>query len=159
MKRTSFISLLTVLFILVLPACQEDEWTDWKLQNEQWLAVHKNDPGFIETESGLCYKVIYPGWSYAGKPNQTSRIIVNYKGTLIDGSVFDSIATGKNAALWLSQTIPAWQEALPKVFDDAILKIYVPSKLGYDTASSYVKIPPHSVLIFDITLNDFYNNF
>ena len=157
MKRTSLISLLALLFVIILPACQENEWADWKLQNEQWLETHKSDPGFKTTSSGIAYKVIYFGWSYGGKPSGNSIVVVNYKGTLIDGSIFDSVPAGKNAQLRVSETIAGWREIVPTMFDDAIYKIYIPSKLGYDTASLNVKIPPHSVLIFDINLNDFYN--
>lgn len=156
MKRISIGFLLTFVLIIVLSACKENEWIDWKLQNEKWFAAHKNDPGFVTTSSGLCYKVIYAGWPYNRKPNASSVVVVNYKGSLIDGSVFDSVPSDSSISLYLSNTIPAWKEVLPKMYSGSNYQIYVPSSLGYDTATTNSLIPPNSVLIFDIKLIDSY---
>lgn len=149
MKQTSIITLIILLFILVLPACQESEWADWKLKNEQWLEVNKNKADIITTESGLQYKVIHQGWHLNRKPNVNSTIRVKYTGKLIDGSTFDSSA---EAILSLSGVIEGWREGITKMNDGGNYILYIPSTLGYDTASTNVKIPPHSTLIFDIDL-------
>lgn len=156
MKRISIGFLLTFVLLIILSACKETEYMDWKLMNDNWYSAHKNDPGFVTTKSGLCYKVIYPGWSYNRQPSTNSVVVVNYKGTLIDGSVFDSVPKDSTASLYLSNTIPAWKEILPKMYSGSNYKLYVPASLGYDTASTNVLIPPHSVLIFDIKLVDSY---
>lgn len=148
MKRPALFFLLILTITIILPACHESEWADWKLKNEQWLENNKNQSGIVTTASGLQYKVIYPGWKYNRQPNPGSWITATYSGHLIDGSVFDSGTYNSR----LSNTIPGWQEALPKVHDGASLMIYVPSKLGYDTLSSNVKVPPHSTLIFEVDL-------
>lgn len=155
MKRTPIISFLILLFVIVLPACQENEWADWKLKNEMWLeqlkSNHKNDSTFHVTNSGLCYKVIYQGWKYNRKPNSTSLVKVNYKGTLIDGSTFDSDTA---AVLSLSSVVAGWREGITKMNGDGIYKLYIPSKLGYDTVSTNPSIPPYSTLIFEVELID-----
>lgn len=152
MKRISIGLFLTFLLLLVFSACQENVYMDWKLANDKWYATHKSDSGFVTTSSGLCYKVIYPGWSYSRQPNASSNIEVTYKGTLIDGSVFDVQTTG--TWISLSSAIAGWKEIMPKMYNGARLEMYVPSKLAYDTASTNTQIPPHSVLIFDVTLID-----
>jgi len=149
MKQTSIITLLILLFTLVLPACQENEWADWKLKNEQWLEANKNKPGVITTESGLQYKVVYQGWYLNRKPNANSDVRVKYTGKLIDGSTFES---SNEAVFNLARVIEGWREGITKMNDGGNYILYIPSTLGYDTATTNVKIPPHSTLIFDIDL-------
>jgi FKBP-type peptidyl-prolyl cis-trans isomerase len=155
MKRTSIVFFITFLFLILISACKENVYVDWKLLNDKWYETHKNDSGFITTPSGLCYQVIHQG--YQRRPNINSIVIVNYKGSLIDGSIFDSIATGQTTQLQLSSTIAGWKEGLPKMNAGGHYRFYIPSKLGYDTITTNTKIPPHSVLIFDVNLIDSYN--
>jgi len=155
MKRTSIVFFITFLFLIVMSACKEYVYMDWKLMNDKWYSIHMHDSGFITTPSGLCYKVIHQG--YQRRPNLNSVIIVNYKGTLIDGSVFDSIATGTTVQLLLSSSIKGWQEGIPKMNGGGYYRFYIPSSLGYDTTSTNPLIPPHSVLRFDVNLVDSYN--
>lgn len=152
MKRTqlyyTFVALLT---LLVVSSCKTDDHLDWKILNEQWLEKHKTDPGFVQTESGLCYKIINQG--IKKYPNLGSVVEVNYTGTLIDGSKFDS-GTYKNS---LSSTVKGWQEILPKLKSGGGRCImYVPSDLGYGKDGSGSKIPPYSTLKFEIELVDAY---
>jgi FKBP-type peptidyl-prolyl cis-trans isomerase len=155
MKQTSIAFFITFLLLIIMSACQENVYMDWKLKNDSWYAAHKNDPGFVTTPSGLCYKVIHQG--YQRKPNINSVVIVNYKGNLVDGSVFDSITPGSSIQLQLSSTIKGWQEGIAKMNAGGSYRFYIPSNLGYDTISTNPKIPPHSVLIFDVNLIDSYN--
>lgn len=158
MKRPAFLFLLTFLLTIFLPACRENEWADWQLKNDQYMAQlkinNKNDSTFHVTNSGLCYKVIYQGWSYNRKPNANSYIKVNYRGSLIDGSTFDS---GTNAVFSLSSVVAGWKEGVTKMNGGGIYLLYVPAKLGYDTISTNKKIPPHSTLLFEVDLIDSYN--
>ena len=155
MKRTSIVFFISFLFLIIMSACKEYQYMDWELLNNNWYNIHKNDSGFITTPSGLCYKVIHQG--YQRKPNINSIIDVNYKGTLIDGSVFDSIATGTTVQLQLSSSIKGWIEGIPKMNGGGNYIFYIPSKLGYDTATTNTAIPPHSVLRFNVHLVDSYN--
>lgn len=158
MKRAALISLFFFLLIILYTSCKEDVYTDWKIQNEQWLSnlveTNKNDTNFHTTSSGLSYKVIYQGWKYNPKPNKNSMVKVKYTGKLIDGSTFDSSAA---AILSLSQVVAGWREGITKMNVNGNYILYIPSSLGYDTISTNTNIPPHSTLIFDVELIDLQN--
>jgi len=155
MKRISIGLFLSFLLLLIFSACQENVYVDWKLANEKWFETHKNDPGFVISSTGLSYNIIYGGYPLSRQPNAGSSVYCTYKGSLIDGSVFDNQST----ATWfgLSTTIKGWQEIMPKLHNGAHVKLYIPAKLAYDTTSTNALIPPHSVLVFDINLIDSYN--
>jgi len=155
MKRTSIAFLITFLFLIIISACKENEYMNWKILNSNWYSIHKSDSGFITTPSGLCYKVIHQG--VQRYPNLNSVVIVSYKGTLIDGSIFDSTATGTTTSMYLSGAIKGWQEGLPKMQSGGNYIFYIPYKLGYDTTSTNSAIPPYSVLKFNVHLIDSYN--
>ncbi len=156
MKRISISFLLSFILLIILSACKQDKWIDWKILNDQWYAKHKTDSGFVTTSSGVCYKIIWAGSSYDRRPDANSVVVVSYKGTLIDGSVFDKIPNDSSTSMYLSSTIAGWQEILPKVHNGAHLQLYIPSASGYGTSTSNTAIPPNSVLIFDINLKDSY---
>jgi FKBP-type peptidyl-prolyl cis-trans isomerase len=153
MKRTAFFSLFLLLLTIILPACKEDEYIDWKLQNEKWMdnlvATHKDDADFHTTSSGLSYKVLHQG-EFPKKPNSTSYITATYTGKLIDGSVFD---TRTDYPLgYVSGLVPGFQEAVKKMNVSGTYVFYIPSSLGYDTVSTNSQIPPYSNLIFEVNL-------
>lgn len=152
MKRTALFSLFALMLTIILPACHEDVFMNWKLKNATWMEAHKSDSGFVTTSTGLMYKVIHQGDQR--HPNVNSTIIVTYKGTLVDGSTFDS---GTSAGFLLSQTIAGWKEGIAKMQDGGHYIFYVPSSLAYDTTSTNAAIPPYSNLIFDVTLIKSYN--
>ncbi len=152
MKRPALFFLLILMITIILPACHENEWADWRLKNEQWMATNKSKTDILTTASGLQYKVIHQG--YQRKPSINSYVKVNYKGTLIDGSTFDS---GTGVVFSLSSLVPGWQEGITKMNGGGTYVLYVPSKLGYDTLSTNVKIPPYSTLIFEVDLVDSQN--
>ncbi len=156
MKRISIGLLLTFVLLIIFSACKEDKWLDWKNLNDEWYAKHKNDDGFHTTSSGLAYQIIYAGAPTLRKPDANSVVVVNYKGSLIDGSVFDTALNDSTATLYLPNTVSGWQEGLKMVHNGAHIKLYIPSELGYGTSTSNSLIPPHSVLIFDIYLRDSY---
>lgn len=151
MKKIQYFSYLTIFAIIFLSfvSCKdEDKYIDWKILNEKWLETHKNDPGFIQTESGLCYKVIHQG--AMRKPNSSSWVVVNYSGKLIDGSEFDS---GQFDS-YLSYAIQGWQEAIVKMNGGGKYILYIPADLGYGEDGSGDDIPPHSTLKFEVELVD-----
>jgi len=160
MKRAGLFTIILFLTAIIYSSCKEDVYMDWKLRNDRWYAtledsIKKDTSGiFHKTTSGIYYKVI--GQGYQRHPNLQDEIYVKYKGTLIDGSIFDSTETDKMAKMTLSQTIAGWKEILPKMQDNAHYILYIPSKLGYDTTTTYSKIPPYSVLKFDLTLEKSY---
>jgi FKBP-type peptidyl-prolyl cis-trans isomerase len=141
---------ILLLSVLVLSSCDEDKYADWKIINEAWLEnlkeENKDNPDFVVTESGLCYQIIHTGSST--RPNGGSYIEATYIGTLISGKTFDS---GEYKRL-LSEAIPGWREAIPKITRGGRIILYIPASLGYGDDGSG-SIPPYSTLKFDLTLN------
>ncbi len=116
-----------------------------------FLAENKKKEGVIETPSGLQYKILTQG--SGKKPAAGSNVTVNYKGTLIDGTVFDSsYDRGQAATLSLGQVIKGWQEAVPMMPTGSTWQIYVPSELAYGDRAASELIGPGSTLVFDIEL-------
>jgi len=151
MKRTALFSLILFLVTIFYSSCREDIYADWKLQNEQWLEIHKNDSGFKpDTVNGTIfyYKKIFQG--NQAHPDRNSYIVANYTGTLIDGSTFES-ATNANLGK-ITGLVPGLQKGLKKMQDGGHYIFYIPSKIAYDTVSTNAAIPPHSNLIFDLEL-------
>ena len=146
-KMKSYILGLLLLTITVslFNSCKEDEFGDWKILNEQWMENHKNDEGFIQTESGLSYKIIHAG--DIRFPNVSSYVEVNYTGRLIDGTIFDSGTYQRSLAM----AIRGWQEGLRKIRGGGRIILYIPAELAYGE-EGMGSIPPHSVLRFDLTL-------
>lgn len=137
--------IVLMLGVVVLSACEEDEYGDWKTMNLKWYEQHKDDDGFVRTESGLCYRIIHQG--YLRRPNSGSAVRADYTGKLIDGTEFDSGQFYR----YLAEAIPGWQEGLQLMRGGARFEFYIPAELAYGEEGQGT-IPPHSVLIFDITL-------
>ncbi len=118
---------------------------------DAFLAENKKKEGVIESPTGLQYKVITEGTG--AKPAAGSSVTVHYRGTLVDGTVFDSsYDRGEPATLSLAQVIKGWQEALPMMKTGSKWQIYVPSKLAYGDRAASELIGPASTLVFDIEL-------
>ncbi len=122
-----------------------------KIAGEKFLADNKTKPGIITTASGLQYEIIKAG--NGPKPEATSQVKVHYKGTLIDGKVFDSSYDRNEPAVFpVNQVIPAWTEAMQLMPVGSKWKLYVPQNLGYGARGGGEKIPPFSTLIFEVEL-------
>lgn len=115
-----------------------------------FLKDNKSQEGVVETASGLQYKVVKMG--NGAKPLATDRVKVNYHGTLIDGTVFDSsVERGTPAEFGLNQVIQGWTEGLQLMPVGSKFTFYVPYQLGYNDRESG-SIKPYSTLIFDVEL-------
>ncbi len=113
----------------------------------------KEDKDVVELPSGLRYQIMNPGTG-AG-PKATDTVKVNYTGTLIDGSVFDSSdRQGKPLEIPLDKVIAGWTEGLQKIGKGGEIMLFVPPQLGYGD-DGRPGIPPGSVLVFKVTLLDF----
>ncbi len=138
--------------VLLFTACEKsDNYIDWKVLNQDWYAQHKNDPGFTVTESGLCYKRVFPtqGANPADRmPNASDIVTVNYTGTFIDGLEFDK---AENAMLHLPSEPAGFSEALVKMTQGEIYEFYVPYKIGYGIKGEG-NIPPYTTLIYRVEL-------
>ncbi len=118
---------------------------------EEFMAENKDKEGIVTTESGLQYQVIKEG--EGNKPNPTDKVTVHYRGTLLDGTEFDSShKRGKPATFPVNGVIKGWQEALVLMTPGSKYKLFIPPEIGYGERGSGQRIPPNSVLIFDIEL-------
>lgn len=116
-----------------------------------FLAENAKKSGVKTTDSGLQYIEVSAG---KGKsPKATDTVSVNYKGTLIDGTVFDSsYDRGQPASFPVNQVIPGWTEALQLMKEGSKYKLFIPSKLAYGPRGAGEKIGPNSTLIFEVEL-------
>ena len=115
-----------------------------------FLARNGKKKGIVTTASGLEYEVVKAGQGSAPKASDT--VTVNYRGTLLNGTEFDSsYKRGQPATFPVDRVIPGWQEALKLMKPGAKWRIFVPLQLAYDL-NSPPQIPPGSLLIFDVDL-------
>ena len=122
-------------------------------KGKEYLDANKAKPGVVVTPSGLQYKVINPG--SGPSPNATSTVKVHYRGTLIDGTEFDSShKRGQPAEFGVGQVIRGWTEALQLMKKGAKYELTIPSELAYGPRDSG-SIPANSVLNFEVELLDF----
>ena len=117
---------------------------------KSFLAENGKKKDIVTTASGLQYKVLVPG--SGDSPKSTDQVTVNYRGTLLDGTEFDSsYKRGQPASFPVNGVIPGWQEALVLMKPGAKWEIFVPPTLAYDLDSP-PSIPPGSLLVFDVEL-------
>ncbi|MCK5884043.1 MAG: FKBP-type peptidyl-prolyl cis-trans isomerase [Bacteriovoracaceae bacterium] len=107
--------------------------------------------GAKQTKSGLAYKMLKDG---SGKnPKADDMVEVHYKGTLIDGTVFDSsYKRGKTVTFPLNRVIKGWTEGLQLVKEGGKVKLVIPSELGYGKNGAPPRIPGGATLVFEIEL-------
>lgn len=119
----------------------------------QFLAANKTKPGVKTTASGLQYEIINQGTG-AQPQSAADQVTVNYKGTLLDGTEFDSsYKRGTPATFGLNQVIAAWTEGLQLMKEGSTYRFFVPYNLGYGGREAPGgKIPAFSTLIFEVEL-------
>jgi FKBP-type peptidyl-prolyl cis-trans isomerase FklB len=118
---------------------------------EKFLTENKKKEGVKTTASGLQYKVIKEGSGAA--PKETDTVITNYRGTLIDGTEFDSSYKRNEPATFpVNRVIKGWTEALQMMKPGAKYQLFIPSNLAYGERGAGRDIGPNSTLIFDIEL-------
>nr|WP_321374274.1 FKBP-type peptidyl-prolyl cis-trans isomerase [uncultured Bacteroides sp.] len=121
-----------------------------KKAGEDFLAANKAKPGIVTTASGLQYKIVKAGTG--ATPSDTSKVKVNYKGTLIDGTEFDSSYKRNEPATFVAnQVIKGWTEALKLMPVGSKWIIYVPQNLAYGSRDAG-QIKPFSTLVFEVEL-------
>ena len=118
-----------------------------KTKGEEFLAQNAKRKEITITKSGLQYEVLKKG---TGKvPKATDKVKVNYKGTLIDGTVFDQ---NDGIVFGVTQVIPGWVEALQLMPTGSKWKLYIPQEIAYGQRQAGQHIKPYSALIFEIEL-------
>ena len=116
-----------------------------------FLAGNKTKPGVITLESGLQYKVLEKGTGAI--PKATDTVSTHYRGTLINGTEFDSsYSRGQPASFPVSRVIKGWTEALQLMPVGSKWQLFVPSDLAYQEQGFPPKIGPNATLIFEIQL-------
>ncbi len=134
-----------------------EKYADNKAAGEEYLAQNKDKEGVVTTPSGLQYKVITEG--KGAIPGEKDQVKVNYRGTLIDGTEFDSSAKRKDkdgnpmpASLRVNQVIKGWSEALQMMPVGSKWELAIPYDLAYGNRESGALIKPFSALLFEVEL-------
>jgi len=120
---------------------------------EKFLAENKKKEGVKTTASGLQYKVVKEGTG--AQPKEKDTVMANYRGTLIDGTEFDSsYKRGQPATFPVSGVIKGWTEALQMMKVGSKYQLFIPAKLAYGERAIGPDIGPNSTLIFEVELLD-----
>ncbi len=116
-----------------------------------FLAENATKPDVKQTASGLQYILLEPG---KGKtPKATDVVKVNYRGTLLDGTEFDSsYKRNEPIEFPLNRVIPGWTEGLQLVKEGGKIRLFIPSELAYGSRGAGGAIGPDEALIFDVEL-------
>jgi len=125
-------------------------YADMISASEKFLSENKSKEGVKTTSSGLQYKIITEG--KGNIPGERSRVKVYYRGTLVDGTEFDSTNKSNGPSTFrVGQVIKGWTEALQLMPVGSKWELYVPQDLAYGSREQS-NIPPYSTLIFEIEL-------
>ncbi len=116
-------------------------------------SISVSSSGRITTPSGLQYQVLASGPAGGQSPTRSDSVTVHYRGTLTDGTVFDSsLDRGQPATFGVGQVIAGWTEALQLMKPGDQWMLYIPSRLAYGSQAVGGKIPANSDLIFQVQL-------
>ncbi|MFH5886249.1 FKBP-type peptidyl-prolyl cis-trans isomerase [Halalkalibaculum sp. DA3122] len=130
---------------------QREEAATYRKKGEEFLAQNRNEEGVEVTESGLQYKVLEEG--SGASPNATDTVTVHYRGTLLDGTEFDSSIGGDPATFPLNRVIEGWTEGVQLMQEGAKYKFWLPADLAYgDNPRPGGPIKPGQTLVFEVEL-------
>lgn len=120
-------------------------------QGKAFLAENANKPGVHQTASGLQYKILEPG---TGKsPKATDVVLVNYRGTLLNGTEFDSsYKRNEPIEFPLNRVIPGWTEGVQLIKEGGKIQLFIPPNLAYGSQGAGGAIGPDETLIFEVEL-------
>ncbi len=122
-----------------------------KSEGETFLASNKTKEGVVTLPSGLQYKILKEG--SGPKPTANDTVVCNYKGTLINGTEFDSsYKRGQPATFPVSGVIKGWTEALQLMPVGSKWQLFIPSNLAYGERGAGAEIGPNATLIFEVEL-------
>jgi FKBP-type peptidyl-prolyl cis-trans isomerase FkpA len=120
-------------------------------EGAEFLAANMAKEGVMTTDSGLQYKVLVEGSGES--PTAEDTVQVHYRGTLIDGTEFDSsYSRGEPTEFKVGAVIAGWTEALQMMKEGDKWELYIPSDLAYGERGAGADIGPDSVLIFEVEL-------
>lgn len=120
-------------------------------QEKEFMDANAKNEGVQQTESGLQYKIENPGNEI--KATEKDTVEVHYKGTLLDGTVFDSsYDRGETASFPLDRVIKGWTEGMQLVGEGGKLTLWIPYSLGYGPRQMSEELPAYSTLVFEVEL-------
>src|SRR5271169_1354917 len=120
-----------------------------KKQGDAFLAENKTKEGVVTLPSGLQYKILKEGTG--PKPTASDTVVTNYRGTLLNGTEFDSsYKSGQPATFGVGQVIKGWTEALQLMPVGSKWQLYIPSDLAYGARQAGPDITPESTLVFEV---------
>ncbi|MFP8967349.1 FKBP-type peptidyl-prolyl cis-trans isomerase [Pokkaliibacter sp. CJK22405] len=130
----------------------ETMMSEAKAKSDAFMKANAKKDGVKTTDSGLQYKVIKEG--KGPKPKATDTVRVNYRGTLTDGTEFDSsYKRNEPVEFPLNAVIPGWTEGLQLMPVGSKYELYIPPELGYGPGGAG-SIPPNAALVFEVELLD-----
>jgi len=120
-----------------------------KAESEAFLEKNKTQPGVVTLPDGLQYTVITDG--DGEMPGDNDTVLVNFRGTLVDGTEFDSSArAGKPLQLPVGRVFPGWSEGLKLMKTGSKWRLFIPPDLAYGPNGMASRIPPNAALIIDV---------
>ena len=132
-------------------AASKEAATKNAAEGEKFLAENKKKEGVKTTASGLQYKVLKEG--SGASPKDTDTVVTNYKGTLLDGTEFDSSYKRNEPATFpVNRVIKGWTEALQLMKPGAKYQLFIPAALAYGERGAGRDIGPNATLIFEVEL-------
>ncbi|WP_207060818.1 FKBP-type peptidyl-prolyl cis-trans isomerase [Motiliproteus sp. SC1-56] len=132
---------------------QQAQAKENQAKGEAFLAANSERDGVVTTASGLQYKILEAG--EGDKPKASDTVQVHYRGTLIDGTEFDSsYSHGGPATFPLNGVIPGWTEGLQLIAEGGKAELYIPAELAYGARGMGPVIGPNSTLVFEVELLD-----
>jgi FKBP-type peptidyl-prolyl cis-trans isomerase FkpA len=122
-----------------------------KARSRAYCEAAAREPGAVKTGSGLVFFDVRPGTGESPKPTDTVK--VHYRGTLVDGTEFDSsYKRGQPTTFKVKEVIRGWTQALQLMKEGAKWQLFVPPELAYGERGAGRGIPPNSTLIFEVEL-------
>lgn len=133
------------------PAQAKTSVATGKAAGEAYLAKNKKKPGIVTLPDGLQYRVLSEGTGV--QPTDSSTVTVDYAGSLINGTEFDSsYKRGEPASFPVTGVIPGWTEALKLMKVGSTWELFIPPSLAYGEAGAPPSIGPNETLIFKVKL-------
>jgi len=149
MKHSTIFLAVVLLFLNSFSAMSQSALEKGKA----FLEENASKEGVKVTESGLQYKVLEEGDPAGKSPSATDTVEVHYRGTLIDGTEFDSsYKRGQPLSFPLNRVIPGWTEGMQFMKEGAKYQFFIPSHLAYGPQGAGGIIGPNETLIFEVEL-------